>query len=80
MDASMQQYLEPTPALDFDHPAVADFAARHGTGLANRREQAVSLYMAVRDGIQIVGDGWGTPVTGGTGVAPQASGVKSTRT
>ena len=48
----MQQYLEPTPTLDFDHPVVADFAARHGKGFSSKREQAVSLYYAVRDGIR----------------------------
>jgi transglutaminase-like putative cysteine protease len=52
MQASMQQYLEPTPTLDFDHPDVANFAARHGAGFSSRREQAVGLYLAVRDGIR----------------------------
>lgn len=43
--------LAPTSSIDFAHPAVAAFAARHaGTGTA--REKAVRLYYAVRDGIR----------------------------
>jgi transglutaminase-like putative cysteine protease len=43
--------LAPTPALDFDHPAVAAFA-RRAAGGGTDRERAVRLYYAVRDGIR----------------------------
>lgn len=43
--------LAPTPLIDSDHPAVADFARRHATG-ADDRERAVALYYAVRDGFR----------------------------
>jgi transglutaminase-like putative cysteine protease len=43
--------LGPTPFLDYDHPAVAAYAARHGRG-ATARERAVALVHAVRDGLR----------------------------
>jgi transglutaminase-like putative cysteine protease len=43
--------LAPTALIDRDHPAVVEFAARHGGG-ADDRERAVSLYYAVRDGFR----------------------------
>ena len=43
--------LQPTALVDSDHPAVAEFAARHGAGHGNR-ERAVALYYAVRDGFR----------------------------
>jgi transglutaminase-like putative cysteine protease len=43
--------LTPTALIDSDHPAVAEFAARHGRG-ADDRERAVALYYAVRDGFR----------------------------
>jgi transglutaminase-like putative cysteine protease len=43
--------LSPTALIDSDHPAVADFAARHARG-SDAREQAVALYYAVRDGFR----------------------------
>jgi transglutaminase-like putative cysteine protease len=43
--------LAPTTLIDSDHPAVVEFAARHGGG-ADDRERAVSLYYAVRDGFR----------------------------
>jgi transglutaminase-like putative cysteine protease len=43
--------LAPTALIDSDHPAVAEFADRHGRG-TNDRERAVALYYAVRDGFR----------------------------
>ena len=43
--------LAPTPLIDSDHPAVADFAARHARG-ADPRARAVALFYAVRDGFR----------------------------
>ena len=43
--------LAPTALIDSDHPAVVDFARRHGVG-ADDRERAVALYRAVRDGFR----------------------------
>ena len=43
--------LQPTALIDSDHPAVAEFAARHGAG-GGDRERAVALYYAVRDGFR----------------------------
>ena len=46
-----EQCLQSTPLVDSDHPAVREFALRHGQG-ATPREQAVRLYYAVRDGFR----------------------------
>jgi len=43
--------LAATALVDSDHPAVADFARRHGAG-ADERARAVALYVAVRDGFR----------------------------
>jgi len=43
--------LTPTALIDSDHPAVAEFAVRHGRG-TDDRERAVALYYAVRDGFR----------------------------
>lgn len=43
--------FQPTALIDSDHPAVAEFAARHGAGSGDR-ERAVALYYAVRDGFR----------------------------
>lgn len=40
--------LMPTALIDSEHPAVAEFAVRHGRG-TDDRERAVALYYAVRD-------------------------------
>ena len=48
---SPEQCLVPTPLVDSDHPDVRAFPARHARG-ATPREQAVSLYYAVRDGFR----------------------------
>ena len=53
----MKKYLQPTPTMDFTHPAVADFAQKNaGSNNADIDPspvaQAVRLYYAVRDGIR----------------------------
>ncbi|SFF66379.1 Transglutaminase-like superfamily protein [Fontimonas thermophila] len=44
--------LRPTAIIDADHPAVVCFAQTHGRAGPSSREQAVSLYYAVRDGFR----------------------------
>lgn len=44
-------YLASSWFLDFDNPAVAEFAAKNSAG-DDERERAVSLFYAVRDGIR----------------------------
>ena len=46
-----QPNLQATPTIDSDHPQVVAFAAQHARG-ATPREQACSLYLAVRDGLR----------------------------
>ena len=46
-----RKYLEPTPMLDSDHPAVVAFASKAIGDCTDPRERAVRLYYAVRDGI-----------------------------
>ena len=43
--------LVATPCIDSDHPAVIAFARKHAVG-ATPSEQAVALYLAVRDGLR----------------------------
>jgi transglutaminase-like putative cysteine protease len=43
--------LASTPFLDFEHPAVAEYA-RRSAGAGTERERAVRLYYAVRDGFR----------------------------
>lgn len=50
-DIPRPEHLQPTAAIDSDHPAVAAFAARHAQG-SGERGRAVSLYLAVRDGFR----------------------------
>jgi transglutaminase-like putative cysteine protease len=45
------QALQATSAIDSDHPQVAAFAAQHARG-DTPREQAQTLYLAVRDGLR----------------------------
>lgn len=45
------QHLAPTRWIESDHPAVQAFAREHARG-DTPREQAVSLYLAVRDGLR----------------------------
>lgn len=51
MNPEIMEYTRPTPIIDFDHPAVLEFA-REKAGAADPREQAIRLYYAVRDGIR----------------------------
>lgn len=51
MNAPLPAHLQPTPAVDADHPAVIAFARAHAQG-GSPREQAVSLYLAVRDSLR----------------------------
>lgn len=45
------RHLASTALIDADHPLVAAFAREHA-GHGNPREQAVALYLAVRDGLR----------------------------
>ena len=47
----MNPHLQPTPAIDSDHPAVRAFASAHDPG-GSERERAVALYLAVRDEVR----------------------------
>lgn len=44
----MSTHLDPTPAIDSDHPAIRAFAHEHARG-DSVRERSVALYLAVRD-------------------------------
>lgn len=48
MNSAMSQYLTPTATIDCCHQSVVDFSHQHAAG-DSQREQAVSLYYAVRD-------------------------------
>jgi transglutaminase-like putative cysteine protease len=52
MNQDMQPYLQPSPVVDCDNGAVVAFANEHAGDSADRREKAVRLYYAVRDGIR----------------------------
>ena len=47
-----KQHLQPTPIIDSDHESVQSFAHQHAGSSSNPKDQAVSLYYAVRDGIR----------------------------
>lgn len=51
VDPAPGDCLAPTPLVDSDHAAVREFSAAHARG-ATPREQAVALYVAVRDGFR----------------------------
>ena len=48
----MNPYLDPTPVIDSDHPAVVEFAQQHTEKSAPQVDQAIALYYAVRDGFR----------------------------
>ena len=48
----MDEYLQPGRFIDSDHPEVIAFAERNRGASADLREQAVSLYYAVRDQVR----------------------------
>jgi len=52
MNSELEQYLQPSPTIDFDNPVVADFASKSSGDSAGQRNQAVSLYYAVRDSVR----------------------------
>ncbi len=47
----MQDYCQPTPAIDSDSEEVKVFSHRYADSSPSPREQAVNLYYGVRDGI-----------------------------
>lgn len=47
-----QAYLSPTSIIDSDHPAVIEFAQKASEGIRDAVDQAISIYLAVRDGIR----------------------------
>ena len=47
-----EDYLAPTPFLDFEHPVVAAFTAEATAGLQDPVDQAVALFYAARDRIR----------------------------
>ena len=50
-DLPRPEHLQPTVAIDSQHPAVTAFAVGHAQGL-DERERAGALYLAVRDGFR----------------------------
>ncbi|MFQ5703619.1 MAG: transglutaminase family protein [Gemmatimonadales bacterium] len=48
----LDKYLRPTPSIDCDDPAVADFAEQTAGGGETEVSKAVALFEAVRDGIR----------------------------
>jgi len=48
----MQQYLQPTTVIDYNHPLVLEFVQKNKGNSNEVRGQAVNLYYAVRDGIR----------------------------
>jgi len=47
-----KQHLQQTPIIDSDHESVQSFAHQHAGSSSNPKDQAVSLYYAVRDRIR----------------------------
>lgn len=52
MNSEMQQYIQPSPTIDFNNTSVVKFATENSGKSTDPREQAISLYYAVRDGIR----------------------------
>ncbi len=52
MNPEVQQYLDPTPTVESDHPEIKAFTAKHASDSSNKTQQAISLYYAVRDKIR----------------------------
>ena len=48
---NMEEYLHPTKFIDSDTPEVIEYAHHHANASMTDSEKAVSLYLAVRDGI-----------------------------
>ena len=51
-DDDLLQYTQPSPAIDCNHLSILQFAKSKAGSSKDQREQAVSLYYAVRDGIR----------------------------
>ena len=52
MNSEMLQYTQPTLTIDYDNRMVSEFAEENARGSADQREQSISLYYAIRDGIR----------------------------
>jgi transglutaminase-like putative cysteine protease len=52
MNSELEQYLQPSPTIDFDNITVADFAKENSGNSNWERERAVKLYYAVRDSVR----------------------------
>ncbi|MDP3286261.1 MAG: transglutaminase family protein [Desulfobacterales bacterium] len=52
MNSDMRQYIQPSPTVDFDNITVGKFAMENSGKSTDPREQAISLYYAVRDTIR----------------------------
>lgn len=51
-ETQMREYLDPGRFIDSDHPALVEFAEKFRGASRDPREQAVSLYYAVRDEVR----------------------------
>lgn len=52
MDTEISRCLKPSPIVNFDDPAVAEFAKKNSGISSDPAARAVALYYAVRDGIR----------------------------
>lgn len=52
MNSEMLQYTQPTLTIDYDNRMVSEFAKENARGSTDQREQSISLYYAIRDGIR----------------------------
>lgn len=48
----MEEYLKPARYLDSDHERVISYAREHTRGIPTRKDQALALYYAIRDGFR----------------------------
>ena len=51
-ETPMREYLDPGRFIDSDHPALVEFAEKFRGASRDPREQAISLYYAVRDEVR----------------------------
>lgn len=52
MNTDMMLYVQPSPTVDSDNPAIVEFAVANSGDSTDPKEQAIRLYYAVRDGIR----------------------------
>ncbi len=52
MNSELLNYIQPTPTIDYDNPIVSEFVKEIAGDSDDHREQSISLYYAVRDGIR----------------------------